>query len=201
MSSGPAFVPPPAAAAWRFRGVRRGGERVEFVRCARGVRARGLSRGVDLDEGMPWRLAYDITWDHRWRFRAATVRAPGVVRRFARDEEHGWSVDGKPAPEFVDCLDLDLQVSCLTNTAPARRAAARTHDLDAPAVYVTSTLGVERLTQGYRRLRGPGWRFAYDSPEHDVRAVLPFAADGLVTDYPFLGVRVGRDPGADRRAR
>ena len=54
-------------------------------------------------------------------------------------------IDGEPRPEYADCLDL--QVSLLTNTAPAHRFASR----------------------------------------H--RAVLRFAADGLVVDYPFIGRR------------
>lgn len=183
------FAPPPGGAAWHFSGVRRGAETVVFTRGVDGVRAVGRSRGIDLDDGVPWRVHYDIRWDHGWRLRSATVRGSGLVRRLERDDTRGWTIDGAPHPEFADCVDLDLQVSLLTNTAPVRRARGRGAPVDATAVYLTSTLALERLPQSYRRLPGAGHRFAYDSPVHDYRAVLRFGADGLVLDYPFLGRR------------
>ena len=179
----------PTTAAWRFAGIRRGEERTRFVASGRGVRAVGVSRGVDTDEGMPWRMTYDIHWDHRWLFRSAVVRSRDAVRRLTRDDNRGWVIDGEPRPEFADCLDLDLQVSLLTNTAPAHRFAARHRGQTSAAVYLTGALEVERLDQTYRRLPGENIRFAYDSPRHGYRAVLRFAPDGLVVDYPFIGRR------------
>lgn len=154
---------------------------------ARGVRARGVSRGVDLDEGVPWRVAYDVRWDRRWLPTEAIVRSAGVTRVLRRDDA-GWTIDGVPHPELADCLDLDLQVSLLTNTAPVRRATRR-RPLPAPAVYLTSSLEVERIDQTYRRRPGPGLAYDYESPAHGYRATLRFDPDGLVRDYPFLGRR------------
>jgi hypothetical protein len=177
--------------AWRFDGVRTGWERVRLTTVGGTTRARGVSRGVDADEGVPWRIAYDLAWDHGWRFRSASVRSRDAVRRVERDDTSGWVVDGSPRPEFADCADLDLQVSLLTNAAPAHRFASRARPAAAPALYLTSTLEVERLDQTYRRLPGPGIRFDYDSPAHGYRAILRFAPDGFVVDYPFIGRRVG----------
>jgi uncharacterized protein len=181
------FASLPSRVAWRFTGVRSGWERTRFVVGASMIRALGVSRGVDADEGLPWRVAYDLRWDRAWRFRAATVQADGTVRRVNRDDERGWVIDGVAQPEFADCRDLDLQVSLLTNAAPAHRLADRRRIADAPAVYLTSTLGIERLDQTYRRLAGGTVRFDYDSPGY--RGVLRFGRDGLVVDYPFLGRR------------
>jgi hypothetical protein len=177
--------------AWRFAGVRNGWERARVTTVGGSIHATGVSRGVDADEGIPWRVAYDVRWDHRWRFRRALVRSRNAVRRVERDDSSGWRIDGRPRPEFADCIDLDLQVSLLTNTAPVHRFATYRRAAPAPAVYLTSTLEVERLEQIYRRLPGDGIRFDYDSPQHGYHAVLTFAADGLVTDYPFIGRRVG----------
>jgi hypothetical protein len=182
---------PEVLLAWRFDGVRTGWERVRLTTVGGTTRARGVSRGVDADEGVPWRIAYDLAWDHGWRFRSATVRSRDAVRRVERDDTSGWVVDGSPRPEFADCADLDLQVSLLTNAAPAHRFASRARPAAAPALYLTSTLEVERLDQTYRRLPGPGIRFDYDSPAHGYRAILRFAPDGFVIDYPFIGRRVG----------
>lgn len=182
------FGRPPAAASWRFAGARRGGERVRLVVDATGVRAVGLSRGVDLDEGIPWRVRYDVRWDHRWMLRSAVVRTAEVTRVVRRDAD-GWTIDGVERPGFGDCADLDLQASLLTNTAPVRRAAGRRRAVSASAVYLTSTLDVERLDQTYRRRPGAGWEYDYDSPVHGYGATLRFDADGLVREYPFLGRR------------
>jgi hypothetical protein len=179
----------PRLVAWRFSGVRTGWERARITVGSGRIRATGVSRGVDADEGIPWRIAYDIRWDHRWRFRRALVRSRDAVRHIERTDANGWRIDGSPRPEFADCIDLDLQVSLLTNTAPAHRFATSRRTSSAPAVYLTSTLDVVRLEQVYRRLPGAGARFDYDSPDHGYRAILSFAADGLVTDYPFIGAR------------
>ncbi len=80
----------PSRVAWRFTGVRSGWERTRFVVGVSMIRALGVSRGVDADEGLPWRVAYDLRWDRGWRFRAATVRADGTVRRLSRDGQRGW---------------------------------------------------------------------------------------------------------------
>jgi hypothetical protein len=177
----------PPTVAWRFARVRSGWERTRLIVGASTIRALGVSRGVDADEGLPWRITYDLRWDRAWRFRAATVRAYGIVRKVSRDDERGWIIDGVARPEFADCRDLDLQVSLLTNTAPAHRLVDRRRIADAPAVYLTSTLEPERLDQTYRRLPGGDVRFDYDSPGY--RDVLRFGRDGLVVDYPFLGRR------------
>jgi hypothetical protein len=171
--------------------VRNGRERVLVGSVGGGTRARGVSRGVDADEGAPWRIEYDLSWDHRWRFRSAHVRSTDAERHLERHDARGWTIDGEPRPEFADCVDLDLQVSLLTNAAPAHRFAPRFRTCAAPAVYLTSALAVERLDQTYRRLPGPGIRFDYNSPQHGYRAVLSFAPDGFVVDYPYIGRRVG----------
>ena len=183
------MTPMPTTAVWRFAGVRRGGERTRFVASDRGIRAVGVSRGIDADDGGPWRIRYDLRWDHRWLFRSAVVRSRDAVRRLIRDDNRGWIIDGEPRPEFADCVDLDLQVSLLTNTAPAHRFAARHREQASAAVYLTSDLEVERLDQTYRRLPGAGLRFDYHAPRHGYRAVLRFDGDGLVADYPFIGRR------------
>jgi uncharacterized protein len=184
-----AFGSLPSRAAWRFAGVRSGWERTRFVERGGAVRAIGVSRGVDRDIGAPWRIGYDIRWDSRWRFRSAVVRSRNAVRRLTRDDARGWVIDDDPRPEFADCLDLDLQVSLLTNTAPAHRFVDRRRVLPSAAVYLTDALEVERLDQTYLRMPGAGIRFDYDSPRHGYRATLRFAADGLVVDYPFIGRR------------
>jgi hypothetical protein len=184
-----AFGSLPARASWRFAGVRSGWERTRFVVSDGTVRAIGISRGVDRDIGVPWRIDYDIRWDSRWRFRSAVVRFRDAVRRITRDDASGWVIDGEPRPEFADCVDLDLQVSLLTNTAPAHRFVDRRRTLASAAVYLTDALEVERLDQTYLRMPGADVRFDYDSPRHGYRATLRFARDGLVVDYPFIGRR------------
>lgn len=159
------------------------------MRGTRGVRATGISQGVDADEGRHWRVRYDILWDHRWRFRAAVIRLPERVLRIRRDDADGWRVDGVDRPDLAASVDIDLQVSLLTNAAPVHRFTHLRRQLPAPAAYVTSALDVDLVEQTYRRLPGRGVRFVYHSPDHGFRATLRFGADEFVLEYPGLGRR------------
>ncbi len=52
-----------------------------------------------------------------------------------------------------------------------------------------TTLGVERLEQGYTRLDDDG-RFAYSSSTFDLACELRYDRAGLIMDYPSIAVRV-----------
>ena len=74
-----------------------------------------------------------------------------------------------------------------TTTAGGSSTARRAPS--SPTASTSTSLEVERLDQTYRRLPGDGIRFDYDAPRHGYRAMLRFAPDGLVVDYPFIGRR------------
>jgi hypothetical protein len=187
------FAPLPPVAAWRMYEAHQGFEVVSIASDPHGTRLTGTSVGVE--EGVAWSFRYDIEIDPAWHAIRGSIEAAAGARLVLEADGPGrWLVDGVHDPGLDGCLDIDLEGSALTNTAPVHRLGLAVGDrAEAPAVYVrTNTLNVERLDQTYRRLpdTGEGFVFEYASPRFGYRAQLAFAADGLVTDYPDIARRV-----------
>lgn len=187
------FSPLPPAAAWRLQDTHEGFEVTHLTPGPDGIRLSGTSVGVE--DGLAWSFRYELEIDAKWHAHRGTIRSADGGRLTLASEEPGrWLVDGVPDPALDGCLDIDLEGSALTNTAPVHRLGLAVGErAEAPAVYVrTNTLRVERLDQTYRRLPydGEGFALEYTSPRFGYRATLTFAADGLVTDYPGIAVRV-----------
>lgn len=186
-----AFAPLPATAAWRLHDAHEGFEVVAIDAGAAGVRFAGTSVGVE--ERVPWSFRYAVTLDPAWHGLRAEVEAADGRRVVVEAAGPGrWLVDGVHDPALDGCVDLDLEGSALTNTAPVHRLALEVGATgDSPAVYLRTSGAVERLDQTYRRVpAGHGFAFEYASPRFGYRARLAFAADGLVEDYPGIAVRV-----------
>ena len=185
----------PATAAWRLVEAHQGFE-VVFARPApAGYRFDGHSTGVE--DRVPWSVTYSIEVDADWRARSAkvlSVSAEGERRLRLEGEDGRWQIDGRPAPDLDDCLDVDLEGSVLTNAFPLRRVAlAIGEGVDAPAAYVrVPSLAVERLAQRYARLPDEDGRrrYDYESPDFGYRDVLVYDEHGLLVAYPGIAERV-----------
>lgn len=185
------FAPQPATAAWRLYDAHDGFEVVAIEAGPDGVRFAGTSVGVE--DRAPWSFRYVVEVDASWHGLRATVdTAEGRRLTVETDEPGRWLVDGIRAPELDGCLDIDLEGSAVTNTAPVHRLGLDVGaEGESAAVYVRSTLAVERLDQTYRRLPAEsGFAFAYASPRFDYRATLAFSDDGLVAEYPGIAQRM-----------
>lgn len=182
----------PRAGGWRFLVPQRGFEVTRFSR----QRGRAVLRGssVGLEDGRLWSLRYLIELDGAWRARNATIEDDLGHRLVVEADGVGnWLINGKRQRSVQGCLDLDLEASLVTNMAAVRRLGLVPGErAEAPACYIRHRgLKVERLEQHYARLKDAGGllRFDYESPRFDYRACLRFAPDGLVVDYPHIGVR------------
>ncbi len=185
------FASLPTAAAWRLYDAHEGFEVVGIEPVPDGVRFAGTSVGVE--ERVPWSFRYVVEIDASWHgIRAVIKNADGRLLTIEANEPGRWLVDGTHDPVLDGCLDIDLERSALTNTAPVHRLGLQVGEGGtSAAVYVRSNLEVERLDQTYRRTRaGHGLAFEYASPRFDYRATLAFAGDGLVDDYPGIARRV-----------
>jgi hypothetical protein len=187
------FAPLPPIAAWRLSDAHEGFEVVSIDAEPNGARFSGTSVGVE--DGTTWSFRYVVEIDPAWHARRGSIESADGGRLVLESEGRGrWLVDGTHDPALDGCLDIDLEGSALTNTAPVHRLGLGVDDVaDAPAVYVrTNTLNVERLDQTYRRVPhvGDGFVFEYASPRFGYRAQMAFAADGLVTHYPDIARRV-----------
>lgn len=186
------FAPLPGSAAWQLSGAHDGFEVVAIDAGPDGVRFTGTSVGVE--ERVPWSFRYVVRVDASWRGVDASVEAAAGGRlSVASDGPGRWLVDGVHDPALDGCLDIDLEGSALTNTAPVHRLGLEVGATgESAAVYLRTSLSVERLDQTYRRLPvdGEGFAFEYASPRFGYAATLAFAGDGLVTDYPDIARRV-----------
>lgn len=190
------FRDPPARAAWVHQDARRGFE-VAFIQpAAGGLRIEGAATAVE--EGEAWVVRYAIVLDAAGVTRSAHVtrRSVGGARSVLLEaaEPGRWRIDGEAAPHLDACLDVDVEMSALTNALPVRRLRLVVgQEASAPAAYVrTAHLGVLRLEQTYRRLddEGAHERFDYRSPAFGFRCVLVHDEAGLVVDYPGVARRV-----------
>jgi hypothetical protein len=187
----------PAQAAWRHIGASEGFE-VLFPRSeAGGLRLNGGSSA--LEEGDAWAIRYDLVIAPDWTTVSARVTSlspRGTAEVLLEGDGAGnWRVDGLPAPELDGLLDVDLEGSVCTNFMPVRRFDLAIGDrAEANAAYVRARdLSVERLDQTYERIADAedgGRRYDYASPRFDYEAVLDYAPDGLIRDYPELAIRV-----------
>lgn len=138
-------------------------------------------------DGLPFGAFYELALDPRWTFRSLVLRhSDGRVLRLISNGEGDWKVDGRRAPEFEGCVDIDISGTPLTNTLPIRR---RSFDPGVPQrfdmVFVPlDTLEPFRDGQIYTKLDDT--RFRYEAADGSFSQVLTIDTDGFVLDYPTL---------------
>lgn len=159
-------------------------------------RRQAVSTAIQFDErGDPYRLAYRIAWDRRWRVRRARI---GVTQRGERrslslrsDGRGGWSArDASVGPDWSACVDIDLWPTPFTNTFPIRRLGDRLASrTEISVLYIRApALEVSVARQAYTRLAGD--RFLFESLDSEFQAELEVDGNGIVLDYPGLFLRL-----------
>jgi GNAT superfamily N-acetyltransferase len=127
--------------------------------------------------------AVRVEVDGAWATRRAEVTVEGAAPRVLTADGAGtWWRGGEAAPSLAGAVDVDVEVTPLTNTLPIRRLRlAGTEDAEVRAAWVrVPGDGVEPLEQRYTDLGRGRWRY---------RALTGFEAeitvddDGLVETY------------------
>jgi uncharacterized protein len=156
-----------------------------------GVVADGMVLG--LAEGQPFRVAYKVHCDARWRVRAARVGVPGEPPKveLLSDGEGNWATyDGRAVTYLEGCEYVDIAETPFTNTLPIRRLGlAPGESADICVAYFDGTdlqpwPEPQRYTCLERNVLGGLYRFL--SLDGGFSADLPVDAEGLVVDYPGL---------------
>jgi hypothetical protein len=188
------FRAPPTAAAWLHQDARTGFEVAGIQRVADGWLLTGCTAAVE--DGEAWVVDYEIRVTADWRTRRARVtRRLGAVSTSTAvevDRDDRWRVDGVVRLDLQGCRDVDLESSALTNALPVRRLAlAPDRSAAAPAVYVRTSLAVERLEQAYTRIDAgdDAPRFRYRAPAFGFECELAYDAAGFALRYPGIAVR------------
>ncbi len=168
-------------------------EHLKLVWSGASILADGVVVGVE--EGVPFRLRYELRCDAQWRIRKVTastlVWGGREIRLFADGEGHWTTAGGEPVPTLAGCIDVDISATPFTNTLPIRRLGLRIGEsADLKVAYVAvPELSVEPDGQRYTCLK-EGELYRYESLGSDFVADLRVDADGLVLDYPGLFRRV-----------
>jgi hypothetical protein len=188
------FSGPPPVAAWRHQEARTGFEVAGVQQNGAGWAFDGCTTAVE--DGEAWVVDYEIRVEADWRTRSARVsRRVGAVTGSVTVEGDGhgrWWVDGDRRDDLTGCRDVDLESSALTNAFPVHRLALEPgQSSPAPAVYIRTSLAVERLEQAYSRIdrEERQQRFRYRAPTFGFECELRYDAAGFALSYPGIAVR------------
>jgi len=146
-------------------------------------------------DGAHLRCRYQLDTDPQMRVReltfAVTGEAEGQPKRIVleSDGEGRWRRDGDAAPDLAGCIDVDIEVSPLTNTLPIRRLALTAGEsAEIKAAYLpVPDLEPRPAAQRYTCLApyaDPGGRYRYEGLSSGFATELPVDRDGFVLDYP-----------------
>lgn len=148
------------------------------------------------DGGVPFRLAYRLTWNERWQVLTADLSATSHRFRHSlslrTDGEGRWRhADGRRIPELDGCQDVDIWPTPFTNTFPIRRQRFRMAERREGRVawIYAPDLTIKAQPQAYTRLDKRTYLFE-SLDGSGFKARLPVDAQRLVLDYPKLFRRV-----------
>jgi hypothetical protein len=150
----------------------------------------GYCLSGDADNGS--RYSYRFTCDAEGCLREADIHhhATGKTLALRGDGQGRWTDgDGRALDELNGCLDADFAITPATNTLPVRRLKLATGGKAAVrTLYISGDLEVSIDKQTYSRLSDD--RYEFTALDGCFMETVTFDADGVVTEYPGLFMRV-----------
>lgn len=141
-------------------------------------------------EGILYQVAYQLYANSRWETERLDVMyqlGNKVKKVHLRSDLKGhWSLNDSPAPQFEGCMDVDITLTCLTNTLPIRRLDFIQQATHAIKVVYVDVLGetISPASQQYTR-QGSGL-YKFENVPNDFEALIKVDDSGLVMFYPEL---------------
>ncbi len=142
--------------------------------------------------GTRYGVLYEISLKPDWTFDAVLLqRTDGALSVLRRDDDGAWlDLHAEPLPELDGCIDIDFEMTPLTNTLPIRRAPLAVGETRRFRIaYIPAdTLEPFATEQTYTRLGERAYRF--ETADGSFATDITVDEDGLVVDYPGLFERV-----------
>jgi hypothetical protein len=142
------------------------------------------------------RCHYRLETDAKWRVREVNLalQIGGATQQekaitLTADGKGRWRIDGVKAPHLEGCVDVDIQITPLTNTLPIRRLGLTEGERSEIRVAYLPVPGLHPrpADQRYTCLKAlgpPGGLFRYEGLFRGFTADLPVDSNGFVVDYP-----------------
>jgi hypothetical protein len=151
---------------------------------------------VTLHSNIPLEVRYRIECDSRWRTRAVSIEQRlGLqcsTRALAVDEAGAWTEQQTgPVAGLAGCLDVDLELSPITNSLPIKRlnlAIGQMEEISAAWIRFPS-LELVPARQSYERLSERTYR--YRSLASGFTAEIEVDEMGLTVRYEGIWERIG----------
>jgi hypothetical protein len=149
---------------------------------------------LGVQNGMPFRLHYEITCDSHWNVKQLeVVHLNGNHKSImlqADGKGHWTTPAGDPVHLLDGCIDVDISATPFTNTLPIRRLTLKPGQSAELLVVYILIPELELMTDRQRytclSVTNSGGLYRYESMNSDFSAELPVDSDGLVFDYPGL---------------
>ena len=174
----------------RWRSLEHGGlEECRISEWDDGIKVRSAIVGQAGE--MRYGVLYELSLRPDWTFEAALFqRTDGVMSVLRRGEDGWFDMHADDLPGLEGCIDIDFEMTPLTNTLPIRRsplAIGETRRFKMAYIPATS-LEPFATEQIYTRLSERVYRF--ETADGSFTADIGVDEDGFVTDYPGLFERV-----------
>lgn len=149
-------------------------------------------------EGVLYQVAYQLYANTRWETDRLDVmyQLRNRVKKIhlRSDMKGNWWLNDVPAPQFEGCMDVDITLTCLTNTLPIRRldfAREPTHEIKVVYINVLEET-VSPVSQQYTRQDSGLYKF--ENVPNDFEAFIKVDEERLVMFYPELFERTAIVP-------
>jgi len=141
-------------------------------------------------DGIAVILNYHISINRQWEVYYASLNLnldnEPYAQILTKGVDRQWQLNGKPAPEFDKCVDIDITLTPFTNSLPINRLNMELHEKNLIDVIYFDIIEktVKPAKQVYEKLSNRTYKF--QTVPNDFEAIIAVDEDGFVTSYPGL---------------
>lgn len=140
-----------------------------------------------------YRVEYHIKTNARWETLFAGIKSRHSNKEtrisLQADGKGNWKLNGKNAPAYAGCIDVDIPLTPFTNTLPVKRLNAAI-GIEQPIKVLYIDLLEEQIKPVHQKyIRLSDTTYHYENVPNDFEADITMDEFGLVVDYPELFVR------------